>query len=65
MREGDSLIQKEGLSVRELFGYGLAGTPVMYSYVLVLIMYMKYAAEELGASTAAVGTVFLLIVYVC
>ncbi len=43
-----------------LFGYGVATTPVMYSYVLILIMYMKYAAVELGASTAAVGTIFLL-----
>lgn len=51
---------EEPLSNRALFGYGLASTPVMYSYVLILVMYMKYAAEELGASTAAVGTVFLL-----
>jgi GPH family glycoside/pentoside/hexuronide:cation symporter len=43
-----------------LFGYGFAAAPVIYSYVLVLIMYMKYAAVSLGASTAAVGTVFLV-----
>lgn len=52
--------REEHLTTRALFGYGLATTPVMYSYVLVLIMYMKYAAEELGVATAAVGTIFLL-----
>ena len=52
--------QQERLSVSALFGYGVAVPPVMYSYVLILIMYMKYAAEDLGASPAAVGTVFLV-----
>lgn len=51
---------QDRLTSSTLFGYGIAVTPVMYSYVLILIMYMKYAAVELGASTAAVGTVFLL-----
>ncbi|MFK7896265.1 MAG: MFS transporter [Myxococcota bacterium] len=45
---------------RVLFGYGFIAAPVIYSYVLVLLMYMKYAAVSLGASTAAVGTVFLV-----
>ncbi len=52
--------EQERLSNPALFGYGVAVAPVMYSYVLILIMYMKYAAEDLGASTAAVGTVFLV-----
>ncbi|MAG34499.1 MAG: hypothetical protein CL908_26810 [Deltaproteobacteria bacterium] len=51
---------EDRLSHRALFGYGLSTAPVMYSYVLILIMYMKYAAVELGVSTAAIGTVFLL-----
>lgn len=57
---GDRVQQPDRLSNPALFGYGVAAAPVMYSYVLILIMYMKYAAEELGASTAAVGTVFLV-----
>ncbi len=48
------------LSNRALFGYGLSSVPVIYSYVLILIMYMKFAAVELGVSTAAVGTIFLI-----
>jgi GPH family glycoside/pentoside/hexuronide:cation symporter len=51
---------KDGLSNRALFGYGLSAAPVIYSYVLILIMYMKYAAVELGVSTAVVGTIFLV-----
>ncbi len=50
----------EKLSNRALFGYGISAAPVIYSYVLILIMYMKYAAVELGASTAVVGTIFLV-----
>ena len=52
--------QAQPLPNRVLFGYGFAAAPVIYSYVLVLLMYMKYAAVSLGASTAAVGTVFLV-----
>jgi GPH family glycoside/pentoside/hexuronide:cation symporter len=51
---------QERLSIGALFGYGLSASPVIYSYVLVLIMYMKYAAVELGVSTAVIGTVFLV-----
>ena len=47
------------LSNKVLFGYGLSAMPVMYGYVLVLIMYMKYAVDGLGASPAVVGTIFL------
>lgn len=52
--------QTETLTLRMLVGYGVASIPVIYSYMLVLIMYMKYAATELGASTGAIGTVFLV-----
>ncbi len=52
--------QGDRLSNGALVGYGVAAAPVMYSYVLVLVMYMKYAAVELGASTAVVGTIFLV-----
>jgi GPH family glycoside/pentoside/hexuronide:cation symporter len=43
---------------RALFGYALSAAPVMYAYMLVLVMYMKYAVDELGASPAAIGTIF-------
>lgn len=56
---GDFVQTQDRISSSALFGYGVATMPVMYSYVLILIMYMKYAAEDLGASPAAVGTVFL------
>lgn len=48
------------LSNRALLGYGMSSAPVIYSYVLILIMYMKYAAVELGVSTAVIGTIFLV-----
>lgn len=47
-------------STREVIGYGLASAPSMFSFLLILVMYMKYATVELGASPAAVGAVFLL-----
>ena len=57
---GEILSQAERLPTRALVGYGLSATPVIYAYVLVLIMYMKYAAVELGISTAVIGTIFLV-----
>lgn len=48
------------LPTRALIGYGLASAPVMYAYMLILIMYMKYAVDNLGASPAAVGTIFFV-----
>lgn len=48
------------LPLRALLGYGLAAAPVMYAYMLILIMYMKYAVDDLGASPAAVGTIFFV-----
>lgn len=48
------------LSVRTLASYGVAAAPPQFMYVLVLIMYLKYAVDELGASAAAVGTIFLV-----
>lgn len=48
------------LSTRTLAAYGVAAAPPQFMYVLVLIMYLKYAVDELGASAAAVGTIFLV-----
>ncbi len=45
---------------RALLGYGLAAVPAQFSYVLIIIMYLRYSVVELGASAAAIGTVFLL-----
>jgi len=50
----------ERLPTRALIGYGLASAPVIYAYMLILIMYMKYAVDDLGASPAAVGTIFFV-----
>ena len=44
---GDFVQTQDRISSSALFGYGVATMPVMYSYVLILIMYMKYAAEDL------------------
>jgi GPH family glycoside/pentoside/hexuronide:cation symporter len=54
------LSRQAPLSRRALFGYALASAPVIYAYVLVLVMYMKYAVDDLGASPAAVGSIFLV-----
>lgn len=54
------MYSQDRLPTRALAGYGIAAAPVIYSYLLILIMYMKYAATELGASTAVVGTIFLV-----
>lgn len=51
---------KPRLPATTLLGYGVAAAPPQYMYVLVLIMYLKYAVDELGASAAAVGTIFLV-----
>ena len=45
---------------RALLGYGLAAVPAQFSYVLIIIMYLRYSVVELGVSAAAIGTVFLL-----
>ncbi len=55
MAEAGSLVPK-----RALLGYGLAAAPAQFMYVLILIMYLKYAVDDLGASAAAIGTVFLV-----
>ena len=47
------------LPLDAVLGYGLAAAPVMYGYVLVLIMYLKFAVDDLGADPAVVGTIFL------
>jgi GPH family glycoside/pentoside/hexuronide:cation symporter len=48
------------LSSASLLGYGLAAVPGQFAYVLVLIMYLKFAVDDLGASAAVVGTIFLV-----
>jgi GPH family glycoside/pentoside/hexuronide:cation symporter len=48
------------ISRRTLIGYGLATLPAQFSYVLIIIMYLKYSVVELGASAAAIGSIFLL-----
>ena len=58
--QGDRLNVSKPLPARAIFGYGLAAAPVMYAYTLILIMYMKYAVDDLGASPAAVGTIFFM-----
>ena len=47
------------ISFRALAGYGVAAAPVQFMSVLVLLMYMKYAVDSLGASASVVGIVFL------
>jgi GPH family glycoside/pentoside/hexuronide:cation symporter len=44
----------------QLAAFGIAAMPPQFMYLLVLIMYLKFAVDELGASAAAVGTVFLV-----
>ena len=46
------------LTHRALFGYGLSTMPTMFAYILILMMYMKYAVDDLGASATAIGAVF-------
>ncbi|NQZ95592.1 MAG: MFS transporter [Myxococcales bacterium] len=48
------------LTTRSLVGFGLAAVPSQFMYILILIMYLKYAVDDLGASAAAVGTIFLV-----
>ncbi|MEM7410465.1 MAG: MFS transporter [Myxococcota bacterium] len=48
------------LTSRDLAAYGLASVPAQFSYVLMLIMYLKFAVDDLGASATAVGTIFLV-----
>lgn len=52
--------REDRLSNRALLGYGLASAPVIYAYMLILIMYMKYAVDDLGAEPAIVGSIFLI-----
>ena len=52
--------QRDALGRGTLFAYGLASAPAQFGYVLVLVMYLKYAVDELGMSAAAVGGIFLV-----
>ncbi len=40
--------------------YALPAAPVQFFYLLLLLMYLKFAADSLGASPAVVGTIFLV-----
>ena len=55
MSEPEPLVPK-----RALVGYGMAAAPAQFMYMLVLVMYLKYAVDDLGASAAAIGTIFLV-----
>lgn len=48
------------LTVGTLLGYSLSAAPTSFSFLLFMVMYLKYATESLAASPAAVGTVFLI-----
>ncbi|MEZ4334192.1 MAG: MFS transporter [Myxococcota bacterium] len=43
-----------------LLGYALSAAPTSFSFLLFMVMYLKYATETLAASPAAVGAVFLI-----
>lgn len=48
------------LDLRGLIQYSLPAAPVQFLYMLFLIMYLKFASDTLGASTAVVGTIFFV-----
>jgi glycoside/pentoside/hexuronide:cation symporter, GPH family len=43
-----------------LLGYSLSAAPTSFSFLLFMVMYLKYATESLAVSPAAIGTVFLI-----
>lgn len=47
-------------SLGTLLGYSLSAAPTSFSFLLFMVMYLKYATETLAVSPAAVGTVFLI-----
>jgi len=52
--------RSQPLAIGALTGYGIAAIPVQFMSVLVVLMYMKYALDDLGASASVVGLIFLL-----
>ncbi len=50
----------QSLSLGTLLGYSLSAAPTSFSFLLFMVMYLKYATETLAVSPAAVGTVFLI-----
>jgi Na+/melibiose symporter-like transporter len=46
-------------SLGTLLAYSVSAAPTSFSFLLFLVMYLKYATETLAASPAAVGAVFL------
>ena len=41
-------------------GYGIAAVPAQFMAVLIVLMYLKYAVDSLGASASVVGLIFLV-----
>ncbi|MEZ4281142.1 MAG: MFS transporter [Myxococcota bacterium] len=50
----------QSLSLGTLLGYSLSAAPTSFSFLLFMVMYLKYATETLAVSPAAIGTVFLI-----
>ncbi|MBY0401958.1 MFS transporter [Myxococcota bacterium] len=50
----------EAPSLGTLLGYSLSAAPTSFSFLLFMVMYLKYATESLAVSPAAIGTVFLI-----
>lgn len=46
------------LGVRDLLLYALPGTGTTFLFTLLLVVYMNYATEVLGASAALIGAIF-------
>jgi Na+/melibiose symporter-like transporter len=54
-RNGD-----DALSRGTLLAYALPAAPVQFLFMLFLLMYLKFATDDLGVSPAVVGTIFLV-----
>ncbi|MFO0688438.1 MAG: MFS transporter [Myxococcota bacterium] len=50
----------QGLGLGTLLGYSISAAPTSFSFLLFMVMYLKYATETLAVSPAAIGTVFLV-----
>lgn len=50
----------EAPSLGTMLGYSLSAAPTSFSFLLFMVMYLKYATETLAVSPAAIGTVFLV-----
>jgi Na+/melibiose symporter-like transporter len=62
-RGGEGMTSKQtdrSPTLAALLGYSLSGAPTSFSFLLVMVMYLKYATETLAVSPAAIGTIFLI-----